>query len=272
MEIQNSVVWTIGPDDIGERQMEIDSRMAKTAVATGKVFARLYHFTPPCISLGHFQRDDEIDADRCWKHGIDITRRPTGGRAVLHKGDLVYSIAVPLSQSDQQNSRGLFHVGIYNRVSDALLHGMHILRIRAGSTGNAYREIDPDSRMPRSRLCFSTSTQHEVQIDGRKLVGGAQHKYKDVVLQHGSILTSDEHLLLADLLPGISNAERDRLRNSLKKQTISLVEAGYKGDEAELISAMEKGFEQKFGKLERLSNEEFLRQLTPVHSERLVEA
>jgi lipoyl(octanoyl) transferase len=255
MEPDYSVVWTVGPDEIGDRQMEIDQQMAHAAVASGKIFVRLYHFTPPCVSLGCFQRDDEVDPVRCQAVAIDITRRPTGGRAVLHKGDLVYSIAVPLSRRMTQ-VKGMFHVGVYNEVALALQSALNDLGLSSGSTEEQSEKVDQS--LPRARLCFGSSTPYEVQIKGLKVVGSAQRKYRDVVLQHGSILISNDHLQLVELLPKMNELVRDRLRTTIDRQTTNLLEAGYNGDEKELISALEISFERRFGIMNRVPTKEFM--------------
>ena len=251
-----SVIWTVGPDVQGDSQMQIDKQMAAAADATGSVLARLYHFTPPCVSLGCFQKDAEIDSQKCEKAGIDITRRSTGGRAVLHKGDLVYSIAVPSKHKGEQGGRKLFNIDVYNMVSRVLIRALSILGVDAGSplkTNGKRRELSE-----RARLCFSSTTRHEVQVRGRKVVGSAQRWYRNVVLQHGSILINDDHLELVELLPAMTDGVRQRLKDSIQKQTISLREAGFAGTEHDLIESLRDSFESTFGSLKQLDSDDFL--------------
>ncbi len=42
---------------------------------------RLYGWSPPCLTLGRHQGVEAADLDFCREHGIDVVRRPTGGRA-----------------------------------------------------------------------------------------------------------------------------------------------------------------------------------------------
>ena len=54
---------------------------------------RIYRWCPPSISLGYFQKiRDEVDVAACNRYHIDIVRRPTGGKAVLHENDLTYAV------------------------------------------------------------------------------------------------------------------------------------------------------------------------------------
>ncbi|MBS1262671.1 MAG: Octanoyltransferase LipM [Calditrichaeota bacterium] len=260
MDDERSAIWTVGPDGCGDRQMELDRHMAAAARASGATFIRLYHFAPPCVSLGCFQRADEIDRERCRDAGIDVTRRPTGGRAVLHKGDLVYAIAVPLPADERERSKGRVHLGVYNRVSAALQEAFLRLGLDAGAPAMAAAKQSPSSSI--ARLCFGSTTRHEVQIRGRKVVGSAQRRFRDVVLQHGSILVTDENQQLVDLLPGLDDAERRRLRESIRRRTTSLTAAGFAGDEREPAGALADAFARQFGPLRRVRPDQFVRRLS----------
>ncbi len=72
----------------------IDAAMLKQTEIDSLTRVRLYHFSPPAVSLGFHQKHIDINESLCEERGYSIVRRPTGGRAVLHKGDLVYSISV----------------------------------------------------------------------------------------------------------------------------------------------------------------------------------
>src|SRR5438093_13692851 len=102
--------------------MAIDEAiLAGCSEGTSPPTLRLYQFSPPCLSLGRFQ-DPERDADpaACAARGIEIVVRPTGGRAVLHWGDLVYAVTAP---EDEPLVRGGI-IRSYRRISEALLGGL----------------------------------------------------------------------------------------------------------------------------------------------------
>src|SRR5438270_12358260 len=57
---------------------------------------RFYQWAPPCLSLGYFQPFDVVNLEGCRRLGVEVVRRPTGGRAILHDRELTYSVALPL--------------------------------------------------------------------------------------------------------------------------------------------------------------------------------
>ena len=59
---------------------------------------RLYGWTPPCLTLGRHQGVEAADLEFCREHGVDVVRRPTGGRALLHHLELTYSLVAPLGE------------------------------------------------------------------------------------------------------------------------------------------------------------------------------
>ncbi len=78
----------------GATNMAIDEAIL-TAHARGLVppTLRFYGWNPPCLSVGVFQSvEREIDLAECQRRGIDVVRRATGGRAVLHAAEVTYSL------------------------------------------------------------------------------------------------------------------------------------------------------------------------------------
>ena len=112
---------TYGPDNPGQFQMDLDRRMLHSTEKDGRTRVRLYRFVPPAVSLGFHQKESEVAIDLCREHGFDVVRRPTGGRAVLHKGDLVYSISISAVGVEED---GPMNRGVYNLVSLALIQGI----------------------------------------------------------------------------------------------------------------------------------------------------
>jgi len=149
------------------------------AAGTTPPTLRFYQWMPPCLSLGYFQPFDVVDVDGCRALGIEVVRRPTGGRAILHDRELTYSVALPASL--------LGHDGgvlpSYYRLSLALQDGLSGLGVPAtlapesvGSSGQ------------HGPVCFDRPSAHEILLNGRKLVGSAQMRRGGGLLQHGSIL------------------------------------------------------------------------------------
>ncbi|MDP8205914.1 MAG: biotin/lipoate A/B protein ligase family protein [Candidatus Electryonea clarkiae] len=248
----NPGIICIGPDGPGEMQMHLDRLMLASTQEDRRTRIRLYRFNPPAVSLGYNQKIIEIDSEKSKSFGYDVVRRPTGGRAVLHKGDLVYSISVA---EDNVVEDAPLHVGVYNLVSYALINGIRKAGINAGETEGIKSPQGRNGDIP--RLCFSSATRHEVQVEGRKVVGSAQRRGQNAILQHGSILISDDHLDLSDLLIGIDVERSEKIKTFLKKRTISLSEAGYTGTCEDLAEVLAIEFAQVFSPVEKVDNDTF---------------
>jgi lipoate---protein ligase len=159
----------------GDVQMKIDSWLLQEYVA-GRIppTLRFYDWSPAAISLGYHQRRYPVAWENLSWQGqpIDLVRRPTGGRAVLHQGDLTYSII-----TSGQGKR----LAIYQRLCEFLILGWQRLGLDLsyGDRGREYRD-QPD--------CFATATGADLVLaNGYKLIGSAQLIRDGAVLQHGSM-------------------------------------------------------------------------------------
>lgn len=154
------------------------------SVAAGKSepLLRLYGWSPPCLSLGKHQTIDAVDLGFCEEHGVDVVRRPTGGRAVLHHLELTYSLISPLGRGNLPGSARRAYVTLCS----ALVNACDELGVSAGMTGD---EANRDLPSPRSTIpCFKAPAGGEVMASGRKLIGSALRAHGGTILQHGSIL------------------------------------------------------------------------------------
>ena len=163
--------WNMAVDEI-----LLDSVAAGAAPPT----LRFYEWMPACLSLGYFQPFDVVDMDGCRRLGVDVVRRPTGGRAILHDRELTYSVALPASL--------LGHDGgvlpSYYRLSLALQDGLR----RLGVPATLAPQSAARSPVAHGPVCFDRPSAHEILLQGRKLVGSAQMRRGGGILQHGSIL------------------------------------------------------------------------------------
>ena len=169
---------------------------------------RFYGWKPAAVSLGYFQKaKSEIDLEQCDALGIDVVRRLTGGRAVLHETELTYSIVV--KEDDPLVPQTI--TASYRYFSNGLLAGLEKMGIRAqmsmprGAYGKV-REKDQHS----SAACFDAPSHYEITYEGRKLVGSAQVRKHGVILQHGSILLQFSAEKLAAVLK-VSSSQRRQL-------------------------------------------------------------
>ncbi len=158
----------------GARQMALDSWML-AAAASGEVTLRCYEFARSCVSLGRFQRTDGLDR-RAADHGcLEVVRRPTGGRAVLHDGTLTYAIALPGAHPWAQGPVR----AVAGRLAGAVLAALQRVGVPPPDDGPAGGRAAAD--------CFAVAAPYEATWDGAKLMGAAQVRADGGVLQHGAI-------------------------------------------------------------------------------------
>jgi lipoate-protein ligase A len=211
-----------------------------TGVETGTAppTIRVYAWDPPTVSMGHAQDPArELDLDECARRGYGVVMRPTGGRAVLHAGELTYSVAGRAGQEPL----GASIAQTYEAVSRALLEGLR--RLGAGAD-LAPVSSDRRSRTDPSPPCFVSAGRFEIVVGGRKLVGSAQRRSGSAILQHGSLLLDGSHVGLADVVRTASGADRAALRSALRARTTDLSSVlGRRVTFAETASAIRAGFE-----------------------------
>ena len=144
---------------------------------------RLYAWDPACLSLGHAQPFSDVDVGRLKERGWEVVRRATGGRAILHTDELTYSVIAP---NDEPRVEG----GVlesYNRLAEALLLAVKNLELPV-----EMKEGKADSNGRTNPICFEVPSTYEITVNGKKLIGSAQARKKEGVLQHGSLpLTGD---------------------------------------------------------------------------------
>jgi lipoate-protein ligase A len=143
---------------------------------------RLYAWVPPCLSLGRAQPFTDVDVPRLESHGWDVVRRMTGGRAILHTDELTYSVTGTINEA---NLAGTL-LESYNRLASALLAAVQDLGLLV-----EMMEGKADNGVP-NPVCFEVPSTYEITVNGKKLIGSAQARRKEGVLQHGSLpLTGD---------------------------------------------------------------------------------
>lgn len=140
---------------------------------------RLYEWDRPSISIGYFQKTSDIDTRYCSKKGYPLVRRLTGGRAILHDAELTYSLSSLSNTYLFNNSL----IKTYTVISNALLRGLKQNGIEAHMSGR--KRHNSGNKNP---ACFKSMSYGEIKVNGKKIIGSAQKRYKDGFLQHGSIL------------------------------------------------------------------------------------
>ncbi len=168
---------------------------------------RFYGWKPPALSLGYFQSlEEKVDRESCRTRGIDVVRRLTGGRAILHDQELTYSLTV----REELNLLDSSIVKSYKEISQGLVKGLKKLDIPVSLTPRQKGQKAPRGD---SAACFDTPSWYEVVIGGKKLIGSAQTRKWETILQHGSLpLTLD-----ADLIFNLFKIDNERRRKRLKR-------------------------------------------------------
>jgi lipoate-protein ligase A len=222
----------------GSYNMEFDEKEAyRCAQSADYPTLRFYGWRPPAISIGYNQSTEDFDIERISAAGIDLVRRPTGGRAILHSDELTYSVVMRL---DDHGPRAL-----YKFINEGLLHGLKYMGVEAELTGEGadFRQF---YKSPSSIPCFSSSAKCEIQYKGKKLVGSAQRRYGQAILQHGSILLGSDHRKIVDFLAPHLHQVKDTLFEEISARTIDLNEIlGKSVTFTEAADALARGFADK---------------------------
>jgi lipoate-protein ligase A len=179
----------ITPPARGAWNMAVDESILETMGGSGSLpTLRLYAWEPACLSLGYAQPLTDVDIPRLHAHGWEMVRRPTGGRAVLHIDELTYSVIAPLHEPRVAGTV----LESYRRLAQALVQALNLLTFTSStSAGRLPVQVNENSPAPHAPVanpvCFEVPSTYEITVDGKKLVGSAQARRKEGVLQHGSL-------------------------------------------------------------------------------------
>lgn len=177
--------------------MAVDEVLMQAA-RSGRATLRFYTWEPGCLSFGRNQTArGRYDGEAAKRRGLDVVRRPTGGRSVLHHRELTYSVTAP---ADTWGSLG----DTYTRINRALAAGLRELGVPAAV---AARGQGPAPR-PTARACFRDPLPGEVAVAGCKLIGSAQWRDRGALLQHGSLLIHNDQAVVEELRLGAPAAPR----------------------------------------------------------------
>lgn len=180
--------------------MAVDEELLARAQA-GKAapVLRFYTWSPPAVSIGRFQKIEEaVNHGACARHHIDIVRRITGGRAVLHDRELTYSI---ISRLDEPLFPSTV-LGAYKVIATGLLAGLKRLGIPAEMVSRGNRHAGLVKKHVKDPACFSSPSWYEILAGNRKIIGSAQRRLSNAFLQHGSILMDYDPAFEAEVIPG----------------------------------------------------------------------
>lgn len=163
----------------GAENMQIDSDLLDNAILNKQkepIF-RLYGWSPKCVSLGRNQNDSFLNYDLLNKHNIDVVRRITGGKALLHDMEITYSYICPISSLVNGDSVTKSYIEISSILIDFFMK--FGLNLDFGTQKPVKTSFD---------YCMLISTGADLCYKNKKLIGSAQCRKNGYILQHGSIL------------------------------------------------------------------------------------
>jgi lipoyl(octanoyl) transferase len=207
---------------------------------------RLYGWSPPALSLGRFQRAEEVlDLERCRMAGVPVVRRVTGGGVIYHADELTYAVVCAPDQLPEGGTvKETFRV-----LTSFLLDFYRRLGLAPSFAEETPR---PGERLgARTEFCFAGRESCDVVVDGRKIGGNAQRRLKNALLQHGSIPLVDRSAEGASFLL--------RKPEGLREGIASLGELGVTEEVAELKRLLTEAFRERLGvelEVTRLTTEE----------------
>lgn len=222
----------------GRYNMAVDEAI-QNACRRGEVkpTLRFYQWKPACLSLGRFQDvAREVNLQGLRSLGVDLVRRPTGGKAVLHDDELTYSIVIP-----EDELPGTI-LETYQELSRALVAGIRSLGIPAELAALEHGVTARDTRF-RQAACFSAPSWYEIVASGKKITGSAQVRRGGIILQHGSIPLDMDYRKLVTCLKTNSDQHAVRAESMLSRKSAGLAQIRGSGvSRRELESALASAF------------------------------
>jgi lipoate-protein ligase A len=216
---------------------------------------RLYAWEPACLSLGYAQPSSDVDLVELMAHKWDLVRRPTGGKAILHTDELTYSVIGPTTEPRLRG--GVLES--YQCLSKALLQALHNLGAPAQAVeiNNAKNNQATDNP-----ICFEVPSNYEITVDKKKLLGNAQARRRNGVLQHGSLplfgdITNITKVLHFEKFDQQTQAAQRLAERATTLEAILGVQVTWQRVAEEFISAFEQtlNIELEHGELSRSERE-----------------
>jgi len=179
--------------------MAVDETLLAGVAGAPAWTLRFYLWRRPTVSLGYAQPFLQgVDERARRRQGIEVVRRLTGGRAVLHADELTYALGGPTDDGRLSGGASATYMSIASGLRDGVR--------RLGAEVDLGRSAPPPRRSEKGP-CFSARARHELAAHGRKLIGSAQRRRDGRLLQHGSMpLGAPDPRLWRALGPGYEDA------------------------------------------------------------------
>jgi lipoate-protein ligase A len=251
-------------DGAAAHNMALDELLLDSDMASGRLVCRLYEWRPAAVSIGRNQKVAEsVNVDVLREAGITLVRRPTGGRAIWHCGDVCFTFSGLTPGSGRKISA---FKSDYMRAASAIVRMLRFLGIQANiSAGQPSGSVPGGIKSP----CFQSSGRFEITVKDKKMVGIAQYRSGDRFLIQGSIRRSaiDEMYRKLFFVQGdVGDAVYDQLRNTVtsieenmkrKVDFGGLLDAFTSGVEARLSDRIEREALVDRAEIDNMKNEKY---------------
>lgn len=217
----NKIALRYDSDSQGSWNMALDEWLLLNKRPT----LRFYGWEPATLSLGYFQPHQEVKEEELLKRGFSLVRRLTGGKAVLHHREITYSLIAPTTWFPGPL------VNSYNAIGLALKKGLSQMGVNCQLVERKPQKLDGGN-------CFQVPSWFEIVAQDKKLIGSAQKRRKGFLLQHGSLLLSQDEAVIRDLFGHDSEEE-------LNSITLSQLKKDLPG-RTEIEQIMAQGFKDHF--------------------------
>jgi len=235
----NKLRFIDDPVRVGAVNMALDDTLARFAEEFDpETIFRIYGWLTPTLSLGYHQRSGErVNFENCLRLGVDLARRPTGGRELLHNGDLSFSI---VTQSGFEKSEMIGRSReFFFKVGQVITSGLGAFGIKTLIESGSIRH-----RKVSGAPCLIATSRYEIKADGKKLVPMAQRLYPGSMLVHGSIPLEKSQITTASLL---NTDSPDSLQGQIDESSTDLYQLSKrKIDIIALRRELELRFEEVF--------------------------
>lgn len=179
----------------GSMNMAIDDLLGRRVLfADYNYILRTYFWEKPTLSCGFHQKlEKRINLKGCEKYGVEVTRRPTGGRELLHDGDMSFSITGKIGKSLDGNISA--DREFFLDAARVIVGGLEALGISA-----EIKSGEKKSSSTKEAPCLASISQYEIVCSAKKVVPMAQRVYSDTIMVHGSIPMVSSGIKITDLI------------------------------------------------------------------------
>lgn len=241
-------IWRLIDSGAGlaSENMAIDEAVLKSCeLGESPPTLHFYTWKVPAISLGYFQDFSEaIRINECLVKGVQVVRRITGGRAVVHHQDVSFSLIFPAKGS-------VVPPGIlssYRMIAQGLIEGLRSLGIMANIMDSRTSQNGHKKEDRNQSACFLTRIRFEIMVSGRKLLGFAQRRIRDWVLLQGTVMIDLDRNLWSDFLCYPDSPDSNEVMDRLKSEITSANEVlGKHADILSMKKALLKGLSKALG-------------------------